>query len=118
MKKKYLCVAALGVLLVGLIVAATNKERYQIEEEELQTEESAVSVIEKYEAALSGGTDLRFWYDDASYESYFMNMAANYYNETGVLVELSYIDAMDYVGELFPILLRKVNTHPEMLHLP
>lgn len=102
MKKKYLCAAALGVLLIGLIATA-NKERYQIDDDELLTEISAVSAIEKYEEALSGGADLRFWYDDASYDSYFKNMAANYYKETDVLVEVNYIDAMDYVGEIYNV---------------
>lgn len=103
MKKKYLCVAALGVLLIGLIIAATNKEVDQTGNEELLTEMPVVSAIEKYEEALSGGADLRFWYDDASYDTYFMNMAANYYEETGVVVEVNYIDAMDYVGEIYNV---------------
>lgn len=103
MKKKYLCVAALGVLLIGLIIAATNKEVDQTGDEELLTEMPVVSAIEKYEEALSGGADLRFWYDDASYDTYFMNMAANYYEETGVVVEVNYIDAMDYVGEIYNV---------------
>ena len=100
MKKKYLGVAALGALLIGLIAAVANKETYQTGEE-LLTEMPAVSAIEKYEEALSGGADLRFWYDDASYDTYFMKMAANYYKETGIVVEVNYIDAMDYVGEIY-----------------
>ena len=102
MKKKYLGVAALGALLIGLIAAVANKGTYQTGEE-LLTEMPAVSAIEKYEEALSGGADLRFWYDDASYDTYFMNMAANYYKETGIVVEVNYIDAMDYVGEIYNV---------------
>ena len=103
MKKKYLYAAAFCVLLIGLILALKNKDSYQAMQDELQTEMPVLSAMEKYEEALLGGADLRFWYDDASYDSYFTNMAANYYNETGIVVEISYIDAMDYVGEIYNV---------------
>ncbi|MBR5564754.1 MAG: hypothetical protein IKW08_01175 [Roseburia sp.] len=103
MKKKYLSVIVLGALLIGLIAAMTNKEVYPIHNEESLTEMPVVSAKEKYEEALSGGADLCFWYDDASYDTYFMDMAANYYEETGVVVEVNYIDVMDYVGEIYDV---------------
>ncbi|MBR5127556.1 MAG: extracellular solute-binding protein, partial [Roseburia sp.] len=70
-------------------------------QEEMQTENTIVTPQEKYEEALSGGADLQFWYDDASYDTYFKEMAVNYYAKTGVLVQLNYVDEMDYVGEIY-----------------
>ena len=101
MIKKYLSIACVSALLIGLAGVVANTEVYQVPQEEPQTEVYVPTAVEKYEEALSGGASLRFWYDDASYENYFTTMAANYYEETGVLVELIYVDTMDYVGDIY-----------------
>lgn len=101
MIKKYLSIACVSALLVGLAGVVANTEVYQVPQEEPQAEAYVPTAMEKYDDALSGGADLRFWYDDSSYDTYFTNMAANYYEETGVLVELTYLDTMDYVGDIY-----------------
>ncbi|MBR5127978.1 MAG: hypothetical protein IKU69_06070, partial [Roseburia sp.] len=101
MIKKYLSVAAVSALLIGMAAVVSKTEVYQPVQEEMQTENTIVTPQEKYEEALSGGADLQFWYDDASYDTYFNEMAVNYYAKTGVLVQLNYVDAMDYVGEIY-----------------
>ena len=101
MIKKYLSIACVCALLIGLAGVVADTPVYQVPQEEPQTESYVPTAMEKYEEAISDGADLRFWYDDASYEDYFTTMAANYYEETGVLVDLTYIDTMDYVGTIY-----------------
>ncbi len=101
MFKKYLSVAAISALLIGMATVVSDTEVYQPAQEEPQTEINMATPMEKYEQALTSGADLCFWYDDASYDTYFKEMAVNYYQKTGVLVELNYVDAMDYVGEIY-----------------
>lgn len=101
MIKKYLSIACVSALLIGLAGVVANTEVYQVPQEKPQAEVYVPTTMEKYEEALSGGADLRFWYDDASYDLYFTTMAANYYDETGILVALNYVDTMDYVGDIY-----------------
>lgn len=101
MIKKYLSIACVCALLIGMAGVVADKEVYQAPKKEQQVEVYVPTTIEKYEEALSSEKDLLFWYDDASYENYFTHMAANYYEETGVLVELAYVDTMDYVGAIY-----------------
>lgn len=101
MLKKYLSVAVLSVVLIGMTALVTDTEVYRANKEEVQEDTGVENKIEKYEEAVSRGADLQFWYDDASYDTYFTNMAAEYYEKTGVLVDLTYVDEMDYVGEIY-----------------
>ena len=78
MIKKYLSIACVCGLLIGLAGVAADREVYQIPQEEPKVEVYVPTAMEKYEEALSKGTDLRFWYDDASYDTYFKTMAAKY----------------------------------------
>ncbi len=102
MIKKYLSIACVSALLIGLAGVVANTEVYQVPQEEPETETVyEFSAAEKYEEALSNGADLRLWYDDASYDTYFKTMAINYYEASGVVVELTYVDSMDYVGDIY-----------------
>ena len=102
MIKKYLSIACVSALLIGLAGVVANTGVYQVPQEEPETEEVyEVSAAEKYEEALSNGADLRLWYDDASYDTYFKTMAINYYEAEGIVVELTYVDSMDYVGDIY-----------------
>lgn len=113
MIKKYLSVACVSALLIGLAGVVSETEVYQVPEEEPQSEVYIPTALEKYEEALSGTIDLSFWYDDASYENYFTEMAANYYEETGVLVSLNYVDTMDYVGDIYDATMNE-NGYPDV----
>ncbi len=112
MIKKYLSVACVSAFLIGLASVVANTEVYQVKQEETEAEVYIPTAMEKYEEALSGTVDLRFWYDDASYENYFAAMAANYYEETGVLVSLTYMDTMDYVGDIYDATMKE-NAYPD-----
>jgi len=101
MIKKYLSIACVCGLLIGLAGVAADVGVYRVPQEEPQVEAYVPTTMEKYEAALAKGADLRFWYDDAGYDAYFKTMAANYYDETGVLVSLTYVESMDYVGDIY-----------------
>ena len=101
MIKKYLSIACVCALLIGMAGVVADKEIYQPPKKEQQVAVYVPTTIEKYEAAMTGKADLLFWYDDAGYENYLTHMAANYYEETGVLVDLAYVDTMDYVGEIY-----------------
>lgn len=101
MIKKFLAIGGLSVFLIAMASVVADREVYQIPTEEPETEVYVPTTAEKYEEALSGGADLTFWYDDASYDAYFTNLAAEYYEETGVLVQLVYKDVMDYVGDIY-----------------
>ena len=101
MIKKYLSIACVCALLIGLAGVVAEKEVYQPPKKVQEVEAHVPTTMEKYEEALSGSSDLLFWYDDAGYETYFTGMAANYYDATGVLVEVEYVDSMDYVGEIY-----------------
>lgn len=101
MIKKHLSIACVCALLIGLAGVVAEKEVYQPPKKVQEVEAHVPTTMEKYEEALSGSSDLLFWYDDAGYETYFTGMAANYYDATGVLVEVEYVDSMDYVGEIY-----------------
>lgn len=98
MKKKYTAIGVLGLFLIILAVVAGNKESVSNIEDETEIPISAN--VDEYGEALKKVTDLCFWYDDASYETYFNKLADSYYEETGVVVELVYKDVLDYVGEI------------------
>ena len=101
MIKRYISIAVLSVLLIGLAGVVSQKEIYQAPKKEEQNEINVPDKVEKYQDALAKGADLRFWYDDASYDMYFTTMAVDYYKETGIVVDLEYVDTMDYVGSIY-----------------
>lgn len=100
MKKKYTAIGILALFLIVLAVAAGKKESVSDIEDETETEIAASTSVDEYGEALKKGADLCFWYDDASYEEYFNKLAESYFEKTGVVVQLVYQDAMDYVGEI------------------
>ncbi len=100
MKKQYISVGILSVFLIAMAGAAANREVYHSVVMKSETQIHVQTAQEKYEEALKGGADLCFWYDDSSYDTYFNSLAADYYEKTGILVELVYKDVMDYVGDI------------------
>lgn len=100
MIKRYLSVACVCGLLIGMAGITAENEVYQPKQEP-QTEIGELTVMEQYEAALTQEADLHFWYDDAGYRTYFKKLAADFYQETGILTELTYVDTMDYAGTIY-----------------
>lgn len=101
MIKRYLAIGCVSILLIAMAGIAANTEVYQVPKEEPQVEVTEKPSNTKYEDALAEGADLLFWYDEISYEPYFTSMARAYYDETGIAVELAYVDTMDYVGSIY-----------------
>lgn len=101
MIKKYLSIVCTGAFLVGLAGVVAKTGVYQPVQKETETVEAELTADEEYKKALLEGVDLRFWYDDASYDAYFTAMAVDYYEKTGIAVELTYVDTMDYVGDIY-----------------
>jgi len=100
MMKRYLSTALLGVFLVVIAAAVANREVYNPVLMQPEAQVHVQTIEETYQEALKGGADLCFWYDDSSYDTYFTTLAAEYYKETGILVELIYKEVMDYVGDI------------------
>lgn len=46
-------------------------------------------------------TDLLFWYEDASYTSFFTRAAERYFEETGIKVSAMRRETLDYMGEIY-----------------
>lgn len=101
MIKKYLSIACTSAFLIGMAGIVAKTGVYQPAQKETETVVVELSADEEYKKALSEGVDLRFWYDDASYDTYFTAMAVDYYGKTGIVVELTYVDTMDYVGDIY-----------------
>ena len=38
-----------------------------------------------------------FWYSDKSYQKFFEKAAEEYYEDTGIVVDVEYQDSMDYM---------------------
>ena len=100
MMKRYLSTALLGVFLVVIAAAVANREVYNPVLMQPEAQVNVQTAEEAYQEALKSGADLCFWYDDSSYDTYFTTLAADYYKETGILVELVYKEVMDYVGDI------------------
>ena len=101
MIKKYLSAAGAGLLLIALAAGAAKNEVYEpVVQEEVATE-ITLTASEEYDLAVKKGADLQFWYNDESYESYFMDAAIAFYEKEGISVELTYVDDVDYVGSIY-----------------
>ncbi len=53
------------------------------------------------EAYMQAQTDLVFWYDDASYEPFYLLAAERYYAKTGVKVAVERRESLDYLGDIY-----------------
>ncbi len=102
LQKKLLSVLAVGVLLV-LVAAGVRGSGLAGKD---TGKETAAEVPETVEAAKesayeSAPADLTFWYADATYTDFFAKAALDYYEKTGIKVEVQYQDALDYMGEIY-----------------
>ena len=107
MIKKYLSAAGAGLLLIALAAGVARNEVYEpVLVEEISTE-ATLTASEAYDAAIKKGADLQFWYNDKSYESYFLDAAIAFYEKEGIVAEPVYIDAVDYVGNIYDATMAK-----------
>ena len=101
MIKRYLSAAGVGLLLIALAASVAKNQVYEpVVVEEISTE-TILSASEAYDIAIKNGADLLFWYNDESYESYFLDAAIAFYEKEGMVVDLEYVDDVDYVGSIY-----------------
>ena len=106
-QKRMIAAGCIGVLVIGGAVVVSRHSTYEQKENETEngTETASVSRVVKQPA------DLMFWYSDKSYQKFFEKAAEEYYEDTGIVVDVEYQDSMDYMdavytatmqGETFP----------------
>ena len=106
-QKRMIAAGCIGVLVIGGAVVVSRHSTYEQKENETEngTETASVSRVVKQPA------DLLFWYSDKSYQKFFEKAAEEYYEDTGIVVDVEYQDSMDYMdavytatmqGETFP----------------
>lgn len=101
MIKRYLSAAGAALLLVVLAAGVAKSEVYEpVFVEEVSTE-IVLTAEEAYEEAVKEGADIRFWYNDDTYEAYLKDAAISFYEKEGIAAELIYVDAVDYVGSIY-----------------
>ena len=76
----------IGVLVIGGAVVVSRHSTYEQKENETEngTETASVSRVVKQPA------DLMFWYSDKSYQKFFEKAAEEYYEDTGIVVDVEY----------------------------
>lgn len=94
--------------LMAALLDEPSTEDEKITEDEPSTEpvetlpKNSIDVSEKtkksYEKAK---TDLTFWYEDESYQTFFETAALCYYEETGTKVAVQCQDTIDYMGDVY-----------------
>ena len=101
MIKRYMSAAGVGLLLLALAVGVSKNKVYEPTVVEESITEITVTASESYDKALSKGADLVFWYNDKSYESYFLDAAIAFYEKEGIAAELVCVKDVDYVGSIY-----------------
>ena len=87
----------IGVLLIGGAVVVAKQGTYEQNEKNAasETETASVSRVVKQPA------DLTFWYSDKSYQKFYEKAAEEYYEDTGIVVDVQYQDSMDYMDAVY-----------------
>lgn len=85
------------MLLIGGAVVVAKQGTYEQNEKNVasETETASVSRVVKQPA------DLTFWYSDKSYQKFYEKAAEEYYEDTGIVVDVQYQDSMDYMDAVY-----------------
>ena len=83
-QKRMIAAGCIGVLVIGGAVVVSRHSTYEQKENETEngTETASVSRVVKQPA------DLMFWYSDKSYQKFFEKAAEEYYEYTGIVVDV------------------------------
>ena len=89
----------IGALLIGGAVVVAKHGTYEQNEKNAasETETASVSRVVKQPA------DLAFWYSDKSYQKFYEKAAEEYYEDTGIVVDVKYQDSMDYMDAVYTV---------------
>ena len=96
-QKRMIAAGCICVLLIGGAVVVSRHSTYEQKEKEAKngTETASVSRVVKQPA------DLTFWYSDKSYQKFYEKAAEEYYEDTGIVVDVQYQDSMDYMDAVY-----------------
>ena len=94
-QKRVIAAGCIGVLLIGGVAVVTRPHTSTDNEKENSTESGSESRVVKQPA------DLTFWYNDASYQEFYERAAEEYYEDTGIVVDVRYQDTMDYMDAIY-----------------
>ncbi len=96
-QKRMMAAGCIGVLLIGGAVVVAKQGTYEQNEKNVasETETASVSRVVKQPA------DLTFWYSDKSYQKFYEKAAEEYYEDTGIVVDVQYQDSMDYMDAVY-----------------
>ncbi len=99
MNKRLIAVGAVCLLLAAGAAVAVKNNYFNTLLHTGEQEETAEQ--ESYEEAVSKEADLIFWYDEKSYEAFFLSAAKSYYEKSGTAVAVRYRDSLDYLGDIY-----------------
>lgn len=108
-QKRMIAAGCIGVLVIGGAVVVSRHSTYEQKENETEngTETASVSRVVKQPA------DLMFWYSDKSYQKFFEKAAEEYYEDTGIVVDVEYQDSMDYMDAVYTVTMQG-ETFPDL----
>lgn len=93
-QKRIMAAGSISLLLFGCMAAALNQQ-----EENQNTKQQAAFVREK--STEQSESRLTFWYTEKSYQAFLETAAENYYNETGVWVDIIYQNSENYIETIY-----------------
>lgn len=98
-QKRMMAAGCIGALLIGGAVVVAKHGTYEQNEKNAasETETASVSRVVKQPA------DLAFWYSDKSYQKFYEKAAEEYYEDTGIVVDVKYQDSMDYMDAVYTV---------------
>lgn len=94
-QKRMIAAGCIGVLLIGGVAVVTRQNADGNNAMENSTEAGSESRVVKQPA------DLTFWYNDAGYQEFFERAAKEYYEDTGIVVDVKYQDTIDYMDAIY-----------------
>lgn len=98
--KRVVAAGCVSVLLIGCATIISKRSIYEQKDAGAGITENETETMSE-SRVLKQPADLTFWYNDESYQKFFETAAEEYYRETGVVVDVEYKDAMDYMEEIY-----------------
>ena len=101
-QKRMIAAGCVGLLLICVAAKATEKETYAQKSEKADRQALNSESLETSQTEWdTQDKELTFWYADASYSDFFEQAAKEYYEDTGIRVQVCYQSTMDYLKEIY-----------------
>lgn len=102
LQKKLVSAAAIGGVLILAAGVVSKSSLFQSDAFDAASTEFQDNVeSDKKSAYQSASVDLIFWYEDASYTSFFEKAAIDYFEKTGIKVSVQCKENIDYMGAIY-----------------